>query len=60
MTTYNYSCPGCGNAVEIERKMTDPELEYECPTPECGTMLVRVFNVPTITFNAKGFYSTGG
>ena len=58
MTLYDYSCPGCGNLVGIERKMTDPELEYFCD--KCKTQLVRVFTAPVVTFNAKGFYSTGG
>lgn len=53
---YEYECPGCGNVVEIERKITDTESLYDCP--ECGTTLNRKYSVPGISFNASGFYST--
>lgn len=53
---YEYECPGCGNVVEIERKITDTESLYDCP--ECGTTLNRKYSVPSISFNASGFYST--
>ena len=55
---YEYECPGDGEIVEIERKMSDPEGEYSCPT--CGAQLRRVYNAVPIQFNAKGFYKTGG
>ena len=58
MTIYNYLCPACKHEQDVERKMTDPELEYFCDL--CTTQLVRVFNAPTIQFIGKGFYKNGG
>ena len=57
---YQYECPDCGKVVDIERKITDPEGEYDCPTPDCNTMLKRKYSAVPIQFNAKGFYKTGG
>ena len=47
-----------GEIIEIERAMSEAEGKYACPT--CGAELRRVFNAPAISFNAKGFYKTGG
>lgn len=55
---YEYECGNCGNVVEIERKITDPESEYDCPNNKCGTTLTRIWNSPSISFNAPGFYSS--
>lgn len=53
---YEYECPGCGNVVEIERKISDPEGVYDCP--QCSTTLNRKFTAVPVTFHGKGFYTT--
>ena len=55
---YEYECPACGNVVDIERKMSEPEGEYTCPI--CGSQLRRVFSAAPIQFKGKGFYKNGG
>lgn len=51
---YEYECPGCGNVVEIERKISDPESIYDCP--QCDTTLQRKYSVPVFK-PAPGMYS---
>ena len=57
---YEYECPACGNVIDIERKMSDPEGEYDCPTPKCETVLKRKFSAAPIQFKGRGFYKNGG
>ena len=53
---YEYECPACGNVVEIERKMSDPESIYDCTTPTCETTLNRKYTAPVFK-PAPGMYS---
>jgi putative FmdB family regulatory protein len=55
---YEYECPACGNIIEIERKITDTESIYDCPTPKCDSTLNRKYSAPAIEFRGKGWYST--
>jgi putative FmdB family regulatory protein len=53
---YEYECPGDGEVVEIERAVSEPEIDYACGL--CGAKLRRVWSSPVITFKGTGFYST--
>jgi putative FmdB family regulatory protein len=53
---YEYECPGDGEIVEIERAVSEPEIDYACGL--CGAKLRRVWSAPVITFKGSGFYST--
>ena len=55
---YEYECPACGNTLLIIRSIHDIEVEYDCPTKECGTTLNRKWSVPPVHFKGQGFYST--
>ena len=55
---YEYKCPDDGTIVEIERAMSEAEGEYFCP--KCNAACARVYSAVPISFNAKGFYKTGG
>lgn len=53
---YEYECPGDGEIIEIERAVSEPEIDYACGL--CGAKLRRVWSAPVITFKGSGFYST--
>jgi putative FmdB family regulatory protein len=55
---YEYECPSCGNILSVIRSIHDIEIEYDCPTPQCGTTLSRKWITPSIHFKGSGFYST--
>lgn len=57
MPIYVYSCDKCEENKEIQRGMSDPELD-KCP--DCGGKITRVYTPTGIQFRGKGFYSTGG
>ena len=58
MPNYEYSCPACGNVVNIYRSFEDSDPGYDCPNEECGTTLERVWGAPGVSFKGGGFYST--
>lgn len=53
---YDFRCQKCGQVIEIQKKMADPN-----PTKHkgCGGKLTRVWSVPKIAFIGGGYYSTG-
>ena len=53
---YEYECPGDGEIVEIERTISEPEIDYACGL--CGAKMKRVWSAPVITFKGPGFYKT--
>jgi putative FmdB family regulatory protein len=50
---YDYECPGDGQVITIERGMTEPEEEYDCP--ECGSTLRRIFTAAPVKFMGGGW-----
>lgn len=55
MARYDYKCPACGTAFEVEHPMS------ERPTitcPECGAVANQVFGASGIVFKGHGFYNT--
>lgn len=56
MPTYEYECPGDGEAVELQLP-----IDHERPNCKvCGAPLNRIYSAPVIQFKGDGFYSTGG
>ena len=54
--TYDYTCPECKVTISIERSI---HAEADAPScSDCHQLMARVWSSPTITFNARGFYST--
>ena len=56
MPRYEYTCPGDGEVIIIERSIHDDDPGYDCPI--CGTDLERVYEAPPVRFEGVGFYST--
>lgn len=56
--TYSFNCDNCANAYDITQSMEEELVAPVCVT--CRTSMTRVWSSPTVLFNAKGFYSTGG
>lgn len=56
MAIYSYQCPDCDTTVDVVRSINEKETKQECGT--CGSILMRLYNAPGITFNGSGFYST--
>jgi len=58
MPVYPFVCKDCKKKFEIVVS------EYSVPIPSCPKCksgnVKRLWNVPTISFNGSGFYSTGG
>ena len=60
MATYEYTCDE-GHDVILERGMTEDEPDnLSCNNGSCSSPLKRVYSVPAIKFNGRGFFSTGG
>ena len=55
MPTYQYSCTGCGEQLEVVQSFSDPALTV-CPA--CQGRLRKVFNTVGIVFKGSGFYRT--
>lgn len=57
MPVYEYKCD-CSpeKIVPIDRKITDPELEYPCE--ECNQAMKRHYGSFGIQFKGNGFYKT--
>ena len=55
MPTYQYSCTGCGEQLEVVQSFSDPALTV-CPA--CQGKLRKVFNSVGIVFKGSGFYRT--
>jgi len=54
MPTYTYKSV-CGNTMVVAHSITeDPELVCS----NCGAVMQRAIEVPSIQFNGSGFYST--
>jgi putative FmdB family regulatory protein len=56
MAIYSYSCSNCSITQDMVRGISEPEPKYECEV--CGSVMLRIYNVPGVTFNGSGFYST--
>lgn len=56
MATYEYKCPACDIMYTEIRGMMEDQKKTECD--KCMSLLVRVYNAPTVTFNGSGFYAT--
>lgn len=56
MPVYEYKCDKCKIEFKETRSITTPQELINCP--HCDTVLMRVFNVPVVTFNGTGFYAT--
>jgi predicted nucleic acid-binding Zn ribbon protein len=60
MAVYEYKCDE-GHDTVLERGMTESEPEnLQCNKESCSSLLKRVYSVPAIKFNGRGFFSTGG
>jgi len=52
MARYDYRCLACNAPREIERSIIEDSLAPIC----CGLSMNRVYDVPSVQFNAPGFY----
>ena len=53
MPTYNYKSV-CGNVMTVTHSITeDPQIRCS----NCGAIMQRQIEVPTIRFNGSGFYA---
>ena len=57
MPTYEYRCNKCMSLTTLSRKVDERDEEVACI---CGHTSSRIYNTPSIRFNGRGFYSTGG
>ena len=55
MARYDYRCPACGTAFEVEHPMSEHPV-ITCP--ECGAEANQVFGTSGIVFKGSGFYNT--
>lgn len=53
MPKYEYSCTFCDNVVEVERKMSEPELIPKCYLCESPTK--RIYGVSAAHFKGQGW-----
>ena len=53
MAIYEFKCEKCGIQYETEISINS-EITATC----CGQTMSRVWSVPSVKFNASGFYST--
>jgi len=53
MAIYEFKCEKCGIQYETEISIHS-EISANC----CGQAMTRVWSVPSVKFNASGFYST--
>jgi predicted nucleic acid-binding Zn ribbon protein len=54
---YSFKCE-CGSTRDIEQSIHSEIIEPMCT--DCHRSMSRSWSSPTIIFNGKGFYSTGG
>ena len=55
---YDYKCDTCKGELSVERSIhaeANAPISFDCHEP-----MTRVYGVGGISFNAPGFYSTGG
>lgn len=57
MPKYDYTCKGCNDEFELEKKITEPHPET---CEKCGGDVVRIYAPVGVTFKGPGFYKTGG
>lgn len=55
MPTYEYTCKGCGEAIEVFQSFSEKPLRKH---RECGGDLQKVFHARGVVFKGSGFYST--
>lgn len=55
MPTYEYTCKGCGETIEVFQSFSEKPLRWH---PECGGDLQKVFHARGVVFKGSGFYST--
>ena len=55
MPTYEYTCKGCGETVEVFQSFSEKPLRKH---RECGGDLQKVFHARGVVFKGSGFYST--
>ena len=55
MPTYEYTCKGCGETIEVFQSFSEKPLRKH---RECGGELQKVFHVRGVVFKGSGFYST--
>ena len=54
MAIYEFKCEKCGIQYETEFSIHNEVSAPNC----CGQQMSRVWSVPSVKFNASGFYST--
>jgi putative FmdB family regulatory protein len=55
MPTYEYTCKGCGETLEVFQSFSEKPLRKH---RECGGDLQKVFHARGVVFKGSGFYST--
>lgn len=55
MPTYEYTCKGCGETIEVFQSFSEKPLRKH---RECGGDLQKVFHARGVVFKGSGFYST--
>ena len=55
MPTYEYTCKGCGESIEVFQSFSEKPLSKH---RECGGDLQKVFHARGVVFKGSGFYST--
>jgi putative FmdB family regulatory protein len=55
MPTYEYTCKGCGETIEVFQSFSEKPLRRHA---ECGGDLRKVFHARGVVFKGSGFYST--
>lgn len=60
MPTYEYVCKGNGHPYTEIRSMSEQQQRTICAKPDCGSILIRKFGTPPITFKGGGFSSQRG
>lgn len=55
MPTYEYTCTGCGEKIEVFQSFSEKPLRTH---DECGGDLKKVFHARGVVFKGSGFYST--
>ncbi|MEN9693312.1 MAG: hypothetical protein RLZZ330_956 [Actinomycetota bacterium] len=53
MPTYQYTCNGCEELLEIVQDFSDDALTV---CPKCGGELKKVFSAAGVVFKGSGFY----
>ena len=54
--TYDYKCVQCNLTLSVERSIHSEASNPICS--DCGEVMQRVWNTPSVTFKGSGFYST--